>query len=297
MNRSNIHIVLFLVLGWCFSSTLLAESWITINSSVAGSEVMVDEDDGLPIKGKQICVSVDPGLHVIMINKSGYRPFVDTVTTKEGLNQVLNVWLEPQDTELSKHTTKFIRRVWDYQIANDKFDICWFSVGAGLGTGATMHASLFNMRYALLEIDPCVWGFNAPFYNDVSHVQTLWLVHPRNPRSEVGLYEMAIPSQGIQFFYTPMVGVHLPIFNSLAVVLSAGPQISWTKIVWSEEIRELPTSYGYAFTKKDFPKTGYQFDPVWFSLQIGCLFRGVNSDLLTYFRYQDGFFAGIEMRF
>lgn len=277
--------------------SLSAKGWITVQTSVYGGEVVVDQGDIFTKKGKQITLLVEKGLHTVLVSKDGYRTYLDTITVDDNINHLLNVWLEPMNEKILQRTTDFKRTSWDYQVANGRCRIRWFTLGAGLGTGATMHASLFNIRCGLFEINPCAWGFNAPFYSDVTHERTYWLVHPRDRHSDSPLYEMAIPSQGIQFYYAPTIGVHLPIHNHCAIVLNAGPQISWTRVTWSYQIRELPTLYGYAFTKDAFPRNGYHFDSPWFTLQAGCLFTGTNSDLLSYLRYQDGIFLGIEMRF
>ncbi|MCQ2348145.1 MAG: PEGA domain-containing protein [Paludibacteraceae bacterium] len=296
MNSWHKHI-LGLLAAWAMCvSPCLAVGWMTIHTAVNGCEVVVDKEDVFPMKGGKITLSTTAGVHSLLITKDGYRPYMDTITIQDGVNQLLNIWLEPEDEKVVKLTTNFNRMAWDYQVENGFFKMRWFALGAGLGTGATMHASLFDMRIGLFSLEPCQWGFNAPFYENVSHVQTTWLVHPRDHRAPQYMYEMAIPSQGIQFFYIPMVGVHLPVFTNFAVLLSAGPQISWTRISWSEQTRDLPLLYGYSFTKEPFPSNGYHFDSVWFTCQIGGLFTGKTSDLLLYLRYQDGFFAGIEMR-
>lgn len=290
------HIVGLLFFLLCLSPLCWGVGWITVRTAVGGCEVTVDEEDIFPMDKKKITLSTTTGLHSVMVTKDGYRPYMDTVTVQDGVNQLLNVWLEPEDEKVQKHTTDFKRMAWDYQLENGFFKIRWFSLGAGLGTGATMHTSLCDMRIGLFSLEPCQWGFNAPFYDNVSHVKSYWLVHPRDHRARENVYDLAIPSQGIQFFYTPMVGVHLPVFPNFAILMSAGPQISWTHISWNEQVRELPLSYGYTFTKEPFPENGYHFDSVWFTCQIGGLFTGKTSDLLLYLRYQDGFFAGIEMR-
>ena len=283
---------------WMASMTVLAGGWITVHGSVRGAEVIIDKTDLLTAKGYQVAVPVAAGKHIVRVSKEGYKPYTDTITVEEGGNHLMYIWMEPMAEPYISRTTNFKRTCWDYQINNHRFYITWFGIGAGLGTGATMNVSLFNMRFGLFELDPMIWGFNSPFYSDVSHVRTHWLVHPHDHRwDDPNVYDVAIPTQGIQFYYTPMVGVHLPIFSNLAFVLSAGPQISWTKIDWSEQLRELPISSGYSFTKDDFPASGFHFDPMWFALQLSAYFYGNSSDLVGFLRYQDGVFAGIEMRF
>ncbi|MCQ2342901.1 MAG: PEGA domain-containing protein [Paludibacteraceae bacterium] len=295
---SRLRQILFLLSGLLLCCLpAVSSGWISVRTSVGGCEVVVDTADIFAVNGRQITLSAMRGLHTVMVSKDGYRPYIDTVTVADGVNHWLNVWLEPVDEKYIRRCSDFRRTGWDYQVNNGAFEMRWFALGAGLGTGATVHASLFDMRVGLLAIEPCMWGFNAPFYNDCSHVRTPWVVRPHDRFIMDSYYEMAIPSQNIQFFYTPMVGVHLPVFSNFAVVLSAGPQISWTHITWSYQLRELPISYGYVFSKEDFPENGFHFDPVWFTLQLGALFKGEHSDLMAYARYQDGFFVGLEMRF
>ncbi|MBQ0137088.1 MAG: PEGA domain-containing protein [Bacteroidales bacterium] len=283
---------------WMFSMTVSADGWITVHTSVRGAEVIIDKADLLVCKGYQVAVPVPAGKHVVMVGKDGYKPYTDTVTVTENGNHLMYIWMEPITEPYIGRTTNFKRTCWDYQVQHGRLGVRWFGVGAGLGTGATLNISLFNMRFGLFELDPVIWGFNSPFYSDVSHVKSYWLVHPHDHRwDDPNVYDVAIPLQGIQFYYTPMVGVHLPIFSNLAFVLSAGPQISWTKIEWSEQLRELPISTGYAFTKDDFPASGFHFDPMWFAIQLSAYFYGNTSDLVGFLRYQDGVFVGIEMRF
>jgi len=276
---------------------LLLIGWITIVSSVCGADVMIDEQDGIRMYGQQICLQMEAGRHLVMVDKEGYAPYIDTITVLANENTPLSVWLEPESARIRKCTTPYKRLSWAYQEENSVYRLRWVGIGGGIGSGLNIHVSLFDMRFGLFTLDPCLWGLNVPFISGTSHVKTTWLVHPRDRRSEQTAYEVAIPAQDIQFYYTPMVGVHLPFNTRGAVVLSAGPQISWTHINWSEHLRELPLSYAYEYTEEPFPHSGFHFDPVWFSVQGGVLFTGQQSDLLTYFKYQDGYFVGLEIRF
>lgn len=276
---------------------LLLIGWITIRSSVGGANVMIDEYDGIPIQGKQICLSVDSGHHLLMVDKEGYRPYIDTITVQQGVNHVVEVWLEPQTAGTQKKTSAFQRQTWDYEATNGKNNIRWIGIGGAIGTGIDLHLSLFEMRFGLFGLDPCLWGINLPFFSNVSHAQPKWQIHPRDRRSESTLYEVAIPTSDFQIYYTPMLGVYFPVWNQIAITLSAGPQISWTRIRWSEQLRDLPRTYAYQFTNDPFPTSGMYFDPVWFSVQAGMLFTGTRSDLLAYLKYQDGYVIGLEIRF
>jgi len=257
---------------------LLLIGWITVVSSVGGADVMVDEQDGIRMQGKRICLQVEAGRHLVMVDKEGYIPYIDTIRVGGGENLELNIRLESK----SKMTG---------------FDIQWIGVGGGIGTGLNIHLSVANMHFGWFTLDPCMWGMNLPFISGVSHVKKNWLVHPKDRRSEQTYYNVAIPSLNVQFYYTPMVGMQIPIGDQrTAIEIGAGPQISWTHVYWSEQERDLPTTCAYEFTNDPFPKSGFQFDPVWFSAQIGVVFKGIQSDLMAYFKYQDGYFIGIDFR-
>lgn len=276
---------------------LLLIGWITIASSVNGANVMVDDQDGIQMHGKQICLQMEEGQHLIMVDKQGYLPAIDTITVTANEYTHFTVWMKPQSEKAKRSATTYKHLAWDYQIENGINSLRWVGIGGDIGSGLNLHLSLFNMRFGLFTLEPCLWGMNIPFFSNVSHVQPTWLVHPKDRRAEWSEYEVAIPSPDIQFYYTPMIGVQLPVTSHAAITLSAGPQISWTHIHWSWQDRELPISYAYLFTQEPFPQTGFKFDPVWFSIQGGVLFTGQNSDLLTYFKYQDGYFLGIDIRF
>jgi len=280
-----------------FMWNLLLIGWVTITSSVIGAQVMVDEQDGIPMRGQQICLQMEAGRHLIMVDKEGYTPYIDTIHVPANDNLPLAVWMEPESKRAMRATTSYKHLTWAYQTENKIYSLRWVGLGGSIGSGLNVHVSLFDMRFGLFSIEPCLWGMNVPFISGASHVKTAWQVHPKDRRSEELAYEVAIPTQDIQFYYTPMVGVHLPVSNHSAFVLSAGPQISWTHINWSEQLRDLPISYDYIYTTGEFPHSGFYFDPVWFSAQAGLLFTGQQSDLLTYFKYQDGYFLGVEIRF
>lgn len=294
MNKRIKLIFSFLTL---LSLPLWSNGWITVRTSVLGAQVAIDQMESVTMHVHELSFAVDEGLHLVIVNKEGYHPHVDTVTVHEGENFLLAIWLEPMTNKTMQQTTDFKRLSWDYQLQNNLFAIRWAGVGAGVGTGLSFHLSFFDMRYGLLTIDPCLWGINFPFFSDVTHVTVPWQVKPRDRRSEVVLYEVAIPTLGLQLYYTPMIGVVLPIVESVAFSMSAGPQISWTKVNWSYQSRSLPSTYPYEFTNEDFPASGFRFDPVWFSVQAGIIFHNPHSDVLSYLKYQDGFFLGIEYRF
>jgi len=291
------RIVILLSLCIIWPLSLWSNGWITVRTSVLGAEVTVDEMESFTMHVHELSVAVNEGLHLVIVNKDGYHPKVDTITIHEGENKLLPMWLEPTTKKTVRRTTEFKRTSWDYQLNNGLFALRWAGVGGGIGTGFNFHVSLFDMRYGLLTIDPCLFGINLPFFGGMTHVQVPWQIHPRDRRSPVKLYEMAIPSPNIQLYITPMIGVVFPLSESVGFTLSAAPQISWTRITWEYQTRELPSSYAYEFTDAAFPTTGFQFDPVWFSVQAGMVFNGNRSDMLTYFKYQDGYFLGVEFRF
>jgi len=289
------HITLISLLS-LLTNSLCGEGRIIIRTAVIGAQVTIDNNESVTMHGQELSCLVEDGLHLIMVTKEGYRPYIDTMIIHPKDNRLTPAWLEPISQKATRETTAFKRKSWEYQLANQLFALRWVSVGGGIATGLNLHVSLFNMRFGLFTIDPCLWGMNVPFFNGISHVKTTWLAHPRDRRSEIVQYEMAIPNQNVQFYYTPMIGFQLPFSSTMTFVLNAGPQISWTYIDWSYQLRDLPTSYTYTFTDDPFPDKGFQFDPVWFSVLTGILFNG-RSDLLTYFKYQDGFFLGMEFRF
>ncbi len=272
-------------------------AWLTLHVSVGGADVMIDNGEMQTMRGQQSVVGIEKGFHSVTVMKDGYRPYVDTITLPAGVNQRMYIWLEPIGEEEKARTSDFDRLVWDYQMENNVWKMRWIGLGAGICSGVEAHVSLFSMRYGLLSIDPCIWGFNYPFFSNTSHVTHKWQVHNHSWRLHDDFYEMSIPSAEVQLYYTPMVGVHFPLTTRSAFVLSAGPQISWTYIRWSDQLREIPLTYDYEFVEGDFPKSGWYFDPVWFCLQAGMIVTGNKSDLLGYLRYQDGFFIGMEIRF
>jgi len=276
---------------------LLVIGWLTVVSSVGGGQVMVDEQDGIKMHGKQISLRMEAGRHLIMVDKEGYTPYIDTVIVPANDTKLLAVEMVPQSQKTAKRTTRYSNTIWNYEVCNGVNTYRWVGIGGGIGSGVNIHVSAFDLRFGIFTIDPCIWGINMPFFSNVSHVQTPWLVHPKDRRSEQIDYEMAIPTKDIQLYYTPMIGIQLPLCDWAAITLSAGPQISWTHINWSYQLRGLPRSYDYQFTTEEFPTTGLHFDPVWFSIEAGILFTGKRSDLLTYFKYQDGYFLGIDVRF
>lgn len=242
---------------------LLLIGWLTVNSSVGRANVMVDEQDGIRMTGKQLCVEVEAGRHVVMVDKNGYQPFIDTLTIHQGQNMELNVWLQPKNV-------------------SRQFSIRWGGIGGGLGSGMDVHVSLANMRWGWISLEPCVWGMNMPFFSGVSHVKSTWVMVQQDRRADQSYNNLAVSSPYLQFYYTPMLGAYIPIKNKQSsLVVAAGPQLSWTHISWSEAAI----------------KDGFQFDPVWFSVKAGVLFKGWKSDLMTYFKYQDGYFIGVDLLF
>jgi len=288
--------ILLAWMGCLISTGLYANGWITMHCSVAGVNIMVDEEE-YKVKDKYKCIGLNEGLHLVIVEKEGYRPYTDTVTVTDGTNHMMNVWLEPLSEQAQKRSGKYASTLWEYEIRNGRFQVRWAGLGGGVGTGLNLHVSLFQLRYGMLTLDPCLWGSKLPFFSGLSHVSIPWRVHPRDRRSEIQQYQVAVPSQDVQFYYSPMAGVLFPLNGEVAFVLNAGPQISWTRVYWAHQYRDLPSSYPYVFTEEEFPKTGYQFDPVWFSAQFGTLFTGRRSDLFLYLKYQDGYFGGIEFRF
>jgi len=256
--------------------SILLIGWLTITTTTGGCNVMVDEQDGISMQGKKICLEMEPGRHLVMVDKEGYYPYQETLTIDSGVNSLLTVQMKPK----SKMR---------------EFSIRWVGVGAGIGSGIDLHASLFNMRIGIFSIEPCVWGLNIPFVDNLSHVKTPWLVH-YNRQGDYP-YIVAIPQQQLQWSYTPQFGVQIPASESIRIGISAGPQISWTKITWTERMSNGNFTSYYTFTDEPFPKSGYQFDPVWFSAQVSCIFNGITSDLITYLKYQDGIFLGVEVRY
>jgi len=294
MNR-HIGIVLCLILGVIIP--VFGSGWITVRTSVLGAQVTIDDMAGVQMRVHELSFEVEEGLHLVIMDKAGYYPTIDTITIHDGENQLVPMWLEPITPKAQQHTSRFQRISWDYQLQNGLFALRWFGIGGGLGTGLNVHLSLFDLRYGLLSVEPCLWGINLPFFSSMTHAQRPWLVHPRDRRSPLNLYEMAIPGLSVQFYYTPMVGVVLPFGAHTAFTISAAPQISWTRVDWSCQMRELPSSYRWEYTNDPFPNSGFYFDPVWFSVQLGILFNGSHSDILTYLKYQDGYFIGVDFRF
>lgn len=278
------------------SAPVHSKGWIRVRTEVVGAQVTIDEGESVVMRGQELSFLVEDGLHLVIVDKEGYLPYFDTVTTRQDVDRFVPAWLEPTSKKAKRNTTSFNRTSWEYQLANGLFALRWAGIGGGIATGLNIHMSFFNMRFGLFTLDPCLWGMNVPFFSGISHVQTPWLVHPRNRRSDVLQYEMAVPNQDLQFYYTPMIGFQLPFSATMAFMLSAGPQISWTHVDWSYQLGDLPQS-GFTFTNEPFPGKGFQFDPVWFSVQTGVYFNGGRSDLLTYLKYQDGFFVGMEVRF
>jgi len=293
MNKRLIIAIGFILL----SLPLWSGGWITVRTSIVGTQVVIDQTTDLKLLGHERSFFVEDGLHLIIVGKEGYQPYVDTIRIADGSDRFVPVWMEPISERAMRSTMDFKETSWHYQLSHGLFSLRWVGIGGGIATGLNLHLSLFSMRFGLFTIDPCLWGSNLPFFSGVTHVQKNCLVHPRNPREATTLYNMAIPSPNVQFYYSPMIGFVLPFASDMAFSLSAGPQISWTRVDWSYQTSTLPTTYLVEFTTDPFPKSGFQFDPVWFSVQAGILFSGFRSDLMTYFKYQDGYFLGVEFRF
>lgn len=274
---------------------LMAEGRLVIRSSVSGADVYVDgawQQHTTPAT-----YTLSAGAHTIMINKEGYRPLVDTIAIEDDQKCMWEVWMEPMDEDIAKRVTPYRRLVWNYTVENNPFRVMWFGIGFGLGSGAAMQLSLADIRYGIVELRPCVWGVNYPFFSGISHENyDVWHVICPDRSVTQDKYDMAIPTQGRQFYYTPMLRVHLPYNQRTAVVLSAGPQISWTHVYWQQDYRELPASHSYIYTTDGVPKSGYHFDHPWFTCEIAVVRTGTTSDMSAFFRYQDGFFIGCEWR-
>ena len=204
---------------------LMAEGRLVIRSSVSGADVYVDgawQQHTTPAT-----YTLSAGAHTIMINKEGYRPLVDTIAIEDDQKCMWEVWMEPMDEDIAKRVTPYRRLVWNYTVENNPFRVMWFGIGFGLGSGAAMQLSLADIRYGIVELRPCVWGVNYPFFSGISHENyDVWRVICPDRSVTQDKYDMAIPTQGRQFYYTPMLRVHLPYNRRTAVVLSAGPQIS-----------------------------------------------------------------------
>lgn len=184
------------------------------------------------------------------------------------------------------------------------FHVYYFGFGSGIITCWELQASLFDFRYKWFEVRPCLWGINLPFVQNISHTKLPAAIVNPNPMYEFYGYEpeysMSVPERGVQIFYAPMVRFHIPVKETKAIVLGAGPQISWTKFSWKGRTQGLSKVDNYVFYDSNNPidkPTGLQKDAIWFTAEIAFLWNfDWGSDIDIFARYQDGFYIGFEYR-
>lgn len=114
-------------------------------------------------------------------------------------------------------------------------------------------------------------------------------------------YSMYVSERGVQIFYAPMLRFHIPIKGTKAIVLGAGPQVSWTKFSWKGRTQSLSNVSDYVFYDKYSSSSdrnyGLKKDELWFTAEVAFLWNfDWGSDIDIYARYQDGFYIGFEYR-
>ena len=185
------------------------------------------------------------------------------------------------------------------EYSNKHFDVYYFGIGTGLLLNWELQWSLFDFRYKWFEIRPCLWGINFPFMQNISHTKLPpIIVDPSSYSSYFNEYSIRKPERSMQIFYAPMVRFHIPIKKNKALVLGAGPQISWTKFEWHYDRDKLSNLSNYVMSSEDIPYRQYLKDDIWFTAEIAFLWYFTKgSDISLYARYQDGFYIGFEYRF
>jgi len=190
----------------------------------------------------------------------------------------------------------------------NKGQISYVGFGLGLGTNVEMQLALLDVRYKWFEIRPCLWGINGPMMSVNQFDRNLppAVVNP-DSYDEYSGYIVHMPSCTYQYFYTPMVRFHYPIRKkkNRSIVFGAGPQISWTKVEWTEEnkkLGELADDVVFSQAASDY----ITMDDLWFTLEVAYVVRTPtvvkkttidSMDFTIYARYLDGFSIGFEFRF
>lgn len=281
---------------------------ISIKSTPAEANVQIDDVwQGYTTPATAI---LKAGAHKIAISKQGYDPvseyilvepnkqvsFERTLTKQAKSSTAASSTVGSEEKELTRAQLKR-REYYDY---SNKFRLNYFGIGLGIGTAFTGEISALDIRYGLVEFRPLLWGMNYSFLKNIPHHKLEYVVHP-TPTGTTSYgekeYEMAVPSRGIQWYYTPMVRLFIPCTPTSAVTLGIGPQFSWTKVRYSEERRVLPSNSPYKFDSGIFPFVGYQYDGAWFACELSYLISSGFYDWNIYLRYQDGVALGFDIRF
>ena len=180
--------------------------------------------------------------------------------------------------------------------------IMYFGFGGAVGTTFSAHVSIFNIRYKRFEIRPCVWGVGGTIYAPIMHSKLpSALVHKEEQEDYVldDSYNVARPSKGAQWFYTPTIRWHIPIREGwIYFVIGFGPQFSWTKTKWDIDYYPISWLDDYQYTTDPFPYDSYSYDGTWFTCEIALNWKfGEKMDFETFLRYQDGLVFGLECKF
>lgn len=251
---------------------------------------------------------LNAGVHDITLSKTGYELISTTlivepnakVTYEETLIKKAQPTSSSASVATQKEPTRAQLKRWDYYNYSGKFSMRYFGFGMGIGTDFMAEISAMDIRYGLVEIRPLLWGMNYAFLKNIPHHKLEYVAHP-NPVGTVSYgekeYEMAVPNRGIQWYYTPMVRLFIPCAANQAVTIGIGPQFSWTKVTYKEEVSVLPSFSPYRFESGRFPSDGYQYDGAWFACEISYLVSNGFYDWNLFLRYQDGVAFGFDMRF
>ena len=283
---------------------------IEVTSEPMELEVILDNK---PTGKRTPCIidSILIGNHSISLENVGYKKYVKTVVVEDNDTITASAILEAiaVKSATSQRTTP------SYSYGSSSYSaerkepeeekdirIMYFGIGGAVGTTFSAHISIFNIRYKRFELRPCVWGVGGTIYAPIMHSKLPpALVHKEEKEDYYwdDSYNVARPSKGAQWFYTPTIRWHIPIREGWSYfVIGFGPQFSWTKTKWDIDYYPLSWLDNYQYTTDPFPYDSYSYDGTWFTCEIALNWKfGQKMDFETFLRYQDGFVFGLECKF
>lgn len=297
---------------------------IMVTSEPTGLEVILDNK---PTGKKTPCIldSILIGNHSISLEYIGYKKYLKTFAIEENDTITASAILEAiavksttpqQSTQRSTYSSYPSQRTTpSYSYGSSSYSsekkepeekkdirIMYFGIGGAVGTTFSAHVSIFNIRYKRFEFRPCVWGVGGTIYAPIMHSKlppALVHIDEKEDYYWDDSYNVARPSKGAQWFYTPTIRWHIPIREGWSYfIIGFGPQFSWTKTKWDIDYYPLSWLDNYQYTTDPFPYDSYSYDGTWFTCEIALNWKfGEKMDFETFLRYQDGLVFGLECKF